>query len=204
MVFNISFFKSFSYVLHMARAYQWRIMNRDKCSQQRRREKVRRKLRDRGYLPPVGDIMDELQKKIYTDIGNGDFSFWDSVKLKGGNRRLHGGGKNHERITTIKKTNEQLILERVKQSAKERNLEFNLDINDIIIPEYCPLLDMKLTFIYSLESRDSYYSIDRIDSSRGYVKGNIQIMSLKANTMKNSATKEELVTFAQNILKQYF
>jgi hypothetical protein len=63
---------------------------------------------------------------------------------------------------------------------------------------------MELTFIYSLESRDSYYSIDRIDSSRGYVKGNIQIMSLKANTMKNSATKEELVTFAQNILKQYF
>lgn len=43
--------------------------------------------------------------------------------------------------------------------------------------------------------------IDKIDNSKGYVKGNIQIISMKANAMKNSASLEELHTFCKNILR---
>ena len=46
-------------------------------------------------------------------------------------------------------------------------------------------------------------SLDRIDPLKGYVKGNIQVISTKANTMKNNATQDELVRFAEAVLKMY-
>ena len=43
-------------------------------------------------------------------------------------------------------------------------------------------------------------SIDRIDSTKGYVKGNVKIISLRANMMKNVANLQELQKFCNNIL----
>ena len=43
-------------------------------------------------------------------------------------------------------------------------------------------------------------SIDRIDSTKGYVKGNVKIISLRANMMKNDANLQELQKFCNNIL----
>ena len=177
--------------------YQWRKSNPIKSSLHKRRERIRAKLRARGYLPPVGHQMTEEQKIIYQQIGNDDYRFWNIVKLK---NNLHDGGTQINK-TNIEKTNEQLLFERTKQSAKEKKLDFNLTIDDIIIPEYCPLLEVKLTFDYITESKDSYYSIDRINSDLGYVKGNVQVISLKANTMKNNATKEQLLIFSKNIIR---
>jgi hypothetical protein len=186
----------------MARTYEWRKNNPEKRAKQKRREKVRGKLRLRGFLPPNGFELNETQKIIYEQIKNDDFSFWDTIKLNGGVGRLHDGGKQIK-VPKINKTHQRLIWERSKQSAQERKLDFNIDVDDVIIPEYCPLLSCKLTFTYTQENRDTYYSIDRINSNLGYVKGNIQVMSLKANTMKNSATQNELLIFAKNIIEIY-
>lgn len=89
----------------------------------------------------------------------------------------------------------------VKQSARQKNLEFTLEPCDIQIPEKCPYLGTTLTNIQGFGRIYSNASVDRIDSKRGYTKDNIQIVSVLANTMKNSASIEELKTFAKNVLK---
>lgn len=99
------------------------------------------------------------------------------------------------------------MLARAKQRAKRKGLEFNINVSDIIIPEYCPLLNIKIEF--SLEKRLpkrgkclSSPSLDRIDNSKGYIKGNVRVISNMANMMKGAASKEQLKTFAINILKE--
>lgn len=94
---------------------------------------------------------------------------------------------------------EKYLVNKAKQRAKKLGLEFNIDYTDIIIPEYCPILGIK--FIHG-KPKDYQYSpsLDRIDSSKGYIKGNVAVISTLANTMKNKATREELEAFSKNIL----
>ena len=179
------------------RPYLWRKHNPEKRREQKRRERIRRALRKNNILPPVGEEMNEEQKEIDRQISKNDFSYWEQFRK----RQPHNGGKQ---IKISIKTPEYLIWYRAKQSAKEHGRDFDITVEDIIIPEVCPYLGMKLITEfdkYNYNHSINYYSIDRIDSSKGYVKENIQIVSRLANTMKNNATTEQLVTFAKNILK---
>lgn len=87
-----------------------------------------------------------------------------------------------------------------KKRASERDLEFNIEESDIVIPDVCPILEVPLKF-GTKGNYDYSPSLDRIDNTKGYIKGNIQVISKKANTMKNSATLQELQTFCKNILR---
>jgi hypothetical protein len=69
-----------------------------------------------------------------------------------------------------------------KSRAKRKKLDFNIDIEDIQIPQVCPLL--KVDIIRP--------SLDRIDNTKGYVKGNVRVVSYKANRIKNNLTIEEI------------
>lgn len=98
---------------------------------------------------------------------------------------------------------ETKLFVQVKSRAALKNIPFNLEESDIIIPEKCPYLEVPLTRTQGKGRVWTNASIDRIDPTKGYVKGNIQIISTKANVMKNSASQKELCIFAKNILKQY-
>jgi hypothetical protein len=183
------------------RPYLWKKNNPDKHTLNNRIYKTRRRLRTLGILPQVGAEMTDEQYKIYNDLGNGDFSYWNSIKKNKNKEKLHDGGINHDKF--LLESPEYFIWYRAKENAKRRKMEFDLSIDDIIIPEYCPYLNIKLSTLLSDNHNDNYYSIDRIDSTKGYIKGNVQILSLLANTMKNKATKEQLICFAENVLKSY-
>jgi hypothetical protein len=277
------------------RPYVWRKTNPEKRLEQKRREKVRRALRDKGILPPVGDPMNEEQSKIDTQISNNDFSYWDSIKtqpkrnggkqtkipikdkeyillyrvkskcneygilfnldvedivipekceitsntlltdqsdklsedyytlymidpskgyVKGnvkvisvlGLRKIrqskeYTGSMVYHTLDYTDKENEKSIYERCKENAKKRGLEFDLKKTDIVIPTHCRYLGIELSYDKKNNTDINYFSVDRIDNSKGYVKGNIQVISRLANTMKNSSTQEQLITFSENCLK---
>jgi hypothetical protein len=86
---------------------------------------------------------------------------------------------------------ELLLWQRAKSRAKKRGLEFNIDVSDVVIPELCPVFGVRLER-GTLGYDDNSPSLDRFDSSRGYVKGNIVVISARANRMKFNATIEEL------------
>lgn len=81
------------------------------------------------------------------------------------------------------------MVARIKQRAKVRGLEMTLTETDIPIPEFCPVLGVKLVLS---GDRWALPSIDRLDNSRGYVPGNVRVISRKANALKSDATIAEL------------
>ena len=104
------------------------------------------------------------------------------------------------KITYISNNYESFLLISSKRRAKITNVEHTISKEDIIIPDNCPYLDTPLTRIHGQGQLPTNASIDRVDNSNGYIKGNIQIISRLANTMKNHATEEQLITFAKSVL----
>lgn len=95
---------------------------------------------------------------------------------------------------------ETSIMANIKARVRKEHLEFNLTYEDIIIPEKCPILEVPL--IRGTKKNYAFTpTADRIDNTKGYIKGNIKIISMLANKMKNNATKEQLFIFAKNIQK---
>jgi hypothetical protein len=95
--------------------------------------------------------------------------------------------------------------ERMIGAARRRGRRYGFDksltFEDVIIPEFCPVLGIKLRPSVGLGNKtlDNFYyspSIDRIDSARGYTKENIQVISFRANCLKRDACLWELRALA--------
>lgn len=89
----------------------------------------------------------------------------------------------------------QQLLNSAKARAVKKDREFNLTLQDLneLYPKdnKCPVFGFELT--WNQEGfRETSPSIDRIDSTKGYTKDNVQIISWKANRIKGYASVEDL------------
>ncbi len=91
---------------------------------------------------------------------------------------------------------EYWILYSAKARAKRDGIPCDLSVEDIIIPEFCPILGIPLITGTGRMHQNSP-SLDRIIPSLGYVKGNVQIISWKANTMKQDASLSDLIILGE-------
>ena len=72
---------------------------------------------------------------------------------------------------------EKLLLSSAKRRAKDRGLEITIDVSDIVIPDVCPILG--ITIITG-------------SNTKGYIKGNVWVISWRANKIKSNSSLEEL------------
>lgn len=86
-----------------------------------------------------------------------------------------------------------------KIRAAEKGLDHNLTVDYLLslVTSHCPYLGTKLRWNNPSDDESCHTSpnspsIDRIDSTKGYVEGNVVIVSHRANAIKNDATEEEL------------
>jgi hypothetical protein len=109
-----------------------------------------------------------------------------------GRRRNRNAEQIAQNAKRWRKTNpEKAMFIDARRRAKGRNLEFTIDLDDVVIPECCPLLGIEIARGVGAHA-DSSPSLDRIDSARGYVKGNVWVISWRANVIKRDATLDEL------------
>lgn len=85
------------------------------------------------------------------------------------------------------------LLKRAQYRSKQKDLAFDLSLEDIPeIPTYCPVLGIKMNINKGSGLHPSSVSLNRLDPSKGYIKGNIEIISQRANHLLSNATTEEL------------
>lgn len=87
---------------------------------------------------------------------------------------------------------------RAKLRAKHKGLKFDLEPKDIQIPDVCPLLGIKLK-VGKGKLADHSPSLDRKKLNQGYVRGNVWVISNKANSIKRNASLQELKMLVTNL-----
>ena len=123
-------------------------------------------------------------------------NWYKAHRTKVSERRKKRYIKNHEEILAKRKIDRKLnatriLLNKAKVRAREQNLPFNIDLSDIIVPKVCPVLGIKLKRGIGKATSNSP-TLDKVISKLGYIKGNVRIISWRANRLKSDATLDEL------------
>lgn len=105
---------------------------------------------------------------------------------------------NTERRAWRLKNQKRYLLNAAKERAARHDVPFRLLESDIVVPDVCPVLGCRLEMSeVGLGAQDCSPSLDRIENQLGYVRGNVWVISWRANRLKSDATLEEMKKLVQ-------
>lgn len=105
--------------------------------------------------------------------------------------------------TRVKKSGKGLTKEQLKIKkliGGKGYYDNKIEVWDLMpLPTHCPITLVELDYAYKDYASDNTPALDRVDNSKGYVKGNVQIISHRANRMKSNGTAEEFTRMVEYI-----
>ena len=142
----------------------------------------------KGYsLQQIGNVYGLTRERIRQILNK--YSIQNGIEArkekKKRTRYLRTGDKEQE-FYSVKR----LKFSAKKANAKRNGIEFTLQFGHFEWPKYCPILGLEIDYFADGRQENSP-SIDRIDSSKGYIPGNVHVISWRANRIKNDGTAEE-------------
>lgn len=95
-----------------------------------------------------------------------------------------------------------------KTGAETRGLEWNLSMDyvaDIMEQQgsKCALTGWSIEFPESGHPQEASASIDRVDSSKGYIEGNVQLVTKHVNMMKQQYTQEQFIEVCKAVAEKW-
>ena len=151
------------------------------------------------------------QSKVYREANKEEIAarrkaYYEANKEKiAARNRAHREANKEEMVARRKaytkayrETNtEKYMCSNARNRAKKNNIPFSLTENYLksIYPSdmICPVLGFEMSMgLDENGSTDTSPSLDRIIPEKGYVQGNVIIVSMRANSIKRDATPEEL------------
>lgn len=88
---------------------------------------------------------------------------------------------------------------KARSRAKQAGLEFDLSPDDVVIPDRCPILDIPIAVNRGKKWANGSPSLDRIDNSKGYTRGNVAVISMQANNIKANLNVEDVELLAKSM-----
>jgi len=102
------------------------------------------------------------------------------------------------------KNPEKYLCKIARSRAKKEGITFSITPDDIHIPEFCPVLGIKLEFSVGKHSTDCSPTLDKLIPELGYVPGNISVISKRANRLKGDACLGEIESLLTWMTKQIY
>lgn len=150
-----------------------------------------------------GYSYDPASKRIYSDA-NVRHRRWSQLnrnrtpEWNNTQRTYRAKLKEDGTIAEVKNLRARQMLSRAKSRAKKKGLKFNLHIEDIRIPDVCPIT-LRPFYFRACKAHPDSPSLDRINPKRGYVRGNVQVISWRANMLKSNSDLAISLRLALNI-----
>lgn len=154
------------------------------------RERILQKLREKraAIVAAGGAVLEELRRKERERRAAYRAKYPDRVRKQERDQMAKHGTPFRTHLCS-----------KARLRGRKSGLEATITAADLEWPTHCPVLGIELDYPARSGMRKNravqanWPSLDRLDNTKGYVPGNVFVISFRANTLKNSATHEEIM-----------